>query len=130
VAAGAGIAAAAGAAAAMAASGNKDTGQPREETVAGTTPAVPAEPVGPAEPLHADTAAAGTTGTSGSVADLDDSRIGHPFDQTNGLVDTAGESDDTVAGENLSAAERDRDDNDLRRDDGGLPPVSGNLGQH
>jgi carbon monoxide dehydrogenase subunit G len=130
VAAGAGIAAAAGAAAAMAASGNKDTGQPREETVAGTTPAVPAEPVGPAEPLHADTAAAGTTGTSGSVADLDDSRIGHPFDQTNGLVDTAGESDDTVAGENLSAAERDRGDNDLRRDDGGLPPVSGNLGQH
>jgi hypothetical protein len=45
-------------------------------------------------------------------------------------VDTTGESDDTVAGENLSAAERNQDDNDLRRDDGGLPPVSGNLGQH
>ena len=130
VAAGAGIAAAAGAAAAMAASGNKDETEARDVTVTEATPAVPAEPVVPAEPLHADTAAAGSAGSSGSVADLDDGRIGHPFDQTNGLVDTAGESDDTVAGENLSAAERDRDDNDLRRDDGGLPPVSGNLGQH
>ena len=63
------------------------------------------------------------------MADLDDGRIGHPFDQTNGLVDATGESDETVTGENLSAAERDQDD-DLRRDDGGLPPVSGNLGQH
>ena len=74
--------------------------------------------------------AAGTTaaaGSSGSVADLDDSRIGHPFDQTNGLVDTMGESDDTVAGENRSAGERREGDRDT---DGGLPPVGGNLGGH
>lgn len=147
VAAGVGIAAAAGAAAAMAASGNKEDTEARDVTVTRTTTAVPAEPVVPAEPLTTgattgsaypgtgttDATTAGTTsgaGSSGSVADLDDGRIGHPFDQTNGLVDTAGESDDTVAGENHSAAEREQDDDDLRRDDGGLPPVSGNLGQH
>ncbi len=144
VAAGVGIAAAAGAAAAMAASSNKDNTETADVTVTETTPAVPAEPVVPAEPLTtgattgaADAGtgvpAAGTTaaaGSTGSVADLDDSRIGHQFDQTNGLVDTTGESDDTVVGENLSAGER-RQDDDLRRDsDGGLPPVGGNLGGH
>ena len=141
VAAGVGLAAAAGAAAVMAAGSNKDTAEARDVTVTETTPAVPAEPVVPAEPLTtgATTGAAdagtgvptaGTTpaaGSSGSVADLDDGRIGHPFDQTNGLVDTTGESDDTVAGENLSAGERREDD---RNTDGGLPPVGGNLGGH
>jgi len=144
VAAGAGIAAAAGAAAAMAASGNKDETEARDVTVTGTTPVAPAEPVVPAEPLTAGSTtgsadagvgvhAAGTTataGSTGSVADLGDDRIGHAFDQTNGLVDTTGESDETLEGENLSAAERDQDGNDLRRNDGGLPPVNGNLGQH
>ncbi|MEV7636905.1 SRPBCC family protein [Pseudarthrobacter enclensis] len=74
--------------------------------------------------------AAGTTaaaGSDGSVADLGDDRIGHPFDQTNGLVDTTGESDETAEGENLSAGERREDE---RRPDGGMPPVGGNLGQH
>ncbi|MDJ0458680.1 SRPBCC family protein [Arthrobacter sp. NQ7] len=141
VAAGVGIAAAAGAAAAMAAGANKD----KDATVTDTAHAVPAEPVVPAEPLttgstagsaeagtgiHAAGTTSGTTsgaGSSGSVADLDDGRIGHPFDQTNGLVDTTGESDDTLEGENLSAGERRADD---RRDDGGLPPVGGNLGGH
>ena len=67
------------------------------------------------------------TTTGGSVADLGDDRIGHQFDQTNGLVDTTGESDETREGETLSAGERRADQ---RRSDGGLPPVSGNLGQH
>ncbi|WP_457946658.1 SRPBCC family protein [Pseudarthrobacter sp. alpha12b] len=144
VAAGVGIAAAAGAAAAMAASGNKEETDRRDVTVTETTPVVPAEPIVPAEPLTtgattgaadagtgiSGTTAAGTTsaaGTSGSLADLDDGRIGHTFDQTNGLVDTTGESDDTLEGENLSAGERRQDD---RRTDGGLPPVGGNLGGH
>lgn len=139
VAAGLGVAAAAGAAAAVAASGNKGTTAAADETV---TPAAPGEPA-TVTPITTDTtttgAATGTTttdttttgttsaaGSSGSVADLDDGRIGHPFDQTNGLVDTTGESDDTLEGENLSAGERRADDHR----DGGLPPVGGNLGGH
>ena len=141
VAAGAGIAAAAGAAAAMAAGSSRDEAAARDASAASDAPAVPAEPVAPAEPLTTGaTAGAAETGTgahaggtvagadrSGTVADLGDDRIGHAFDQTNGLVDTSGESDDTVEGENLSAGERRSED---RTDDGGLPPVGGNLGGH
>lgn len=140
VAAGVGLAAAAGAAAAMAAGTNKGTTEAADETV---TPVNPAEPV-TVTPLTTDTtitdattgttgAGATTTGTTaaagstGSVADLGDDRIGHAFDQTNGLVDTTGESDETLEGENLSAGERRENE---RRPDGGLPPVGGNLGQH
>ncbi|WP_455835631.1 SRPBCC family protein [Pseudarthrobacter siccitolerans] len=135
VAAGVGLAAAAGAAAAMAAGTNKGTTEAADETV---TPVNPAEPV-TVTPLTTDTtttdATTGTTtsgttaaaGSTGSVADLGDDRIGHAFDQTNGLVDTTGESDETLEGENLSAGERRENE---RRPDGGLPPVGGNLGQH
>lgn len=135
VAAGLGVAAVAGAAAAMAAGGNKDTTEAAaDETV---TPVTPGEPV-TVTPIptdttttgFTDTATTGTTaaaGSTGSVADLGDDRIGHQFDQTNGLVDTTGESDETVEGENLSAAEREGDE---RRPDGGLPPIGGNLGTH
>ena len=52
------------------------------------------------------------------------SRFAHPFDQTNGLVDFEGESDETAEGEIQSAAERRRE----RR--GYLPPIDGNMGQH
>jgi uncharacterized protein YndB with AHSA1/START domain len=55
-------------------------------------------------------------------------RFAHPFDQTNGLVDFEGESDETADGENYSAAERLREQH--RRDDGHLPPMGGGLGQH
>jgi uncharacterized membrane protein len=145
VAAGLGVAAAAGAAAAMAAGGKKDTVEGADETVTPvvpgepvtvtpvptdtTTTAAPADTVTPAEPLTTSTTA-GTTaaaGSTGSVADLGNDRIGHAFDQTNGLVDTTGESDETLEGKNLSAGERREDE---RRPDGGLPPVGGNLGQH
>ncbi|ABK05053.1 cyclase/dehydrase [Arthrobacter sp. FB24] len=54
-------------------------------------------------------------------------RFAHPFDQTNGLVDFEGESDETAEGENYSAAERLREQ---RRHDGNLPPMGGGLGQH
>ena len=130
VAAGLGVAAAAGAAAAMAAGGNKETTAVADETV---TPVTPGEPV-TVTPIPTDTTTTDTTtgttaaaGSTGSVADLGNDRIGHAFDQTNGLVDTTGESDETAEGENLSAAERAGDD---RRRDGGLPPVGGNLGTH
>ncbi|WP_458779958.1 SRPBCC family protein [Arthrobacter sp. D3-16] len=134
VAAGLGVAAAAGAAAAMAAGGNKGETAAADETV---TPVAPGEPA-TVTPLTTDTTVTGTTttgttttgttaaaGSTGSVADLGDDRIGHAFDQTNGLVDTTGESDETLEGENLSAGERREQD---RRPDGGLPPVPG-IGQ-
>lgn len=54
-------------------------------------------------------------------------RFAHPFDQTNGLVDFEGESDETAEGENYSAAERLREQH---RRDGHLPPMGGGLGQH
>ncbi|ACL41369.1 cyclase/dehydrase [Pseudarthrobacter chlorophenolicus A6] len=159
VAAGVGVAAVAGAAAAMAASGTKETTVGADETVTPVTPGEPvtvtpiptdttadttgsgagvtgsgAGVTGSGAGVTSTTAAAGSTGSvtdgsvaDGSVADLGDDRIGHPFDQTNGLVDTTGESDETREGEEFSAGERREDE---RRPDGGLPPVSGNLGQH
>lgn len=53
-------------------------------------------------------------------------RFEHPFDQTGGLVDFEGDSDETEDGANYSAAERAR----RKRDEGNLPPFSGTLGQH
>jgi hypothetical protein len=53
-------------------------------------------------------------------------RFEHPFDQTNGLVDFEGESDETADGENYSSGERRR----RRHDDGRVPPFGGALGQH
>ncbi|WP_426228519.1 SRPBCC family protein [Pseudarthrobacter sp. DSP2-3-2b1] len=53
------------------------------------------------------------------------SRFSHPFDQTNGLVDFEGESDETAEGENYSAAERKA----RHRDEGYIlpPPTSGSF---
>jgi uncharacterized membrane protein len=121
MAAAAGVAAAAGAAAAMSAGTNKDAHEARDVTTPDAT--VPVEPVTvtpmPATPGTPGTTAADTSG--GSLADLGDDRIGHAFDQTNGLVDLEGESDETAEGEQLSAGERrDRDNRP-----GGLPPMAG-----
>jgi carbon monoxide dehydrogenase subunit G len=52
-------------------------------------------------------------------------RFGHVFDQTNGLVDFEGESDETAEGENYSAAER---KNRHDREDRMLPPNPGSTG--
>jgi uncharacterized membrane protein len=51
-------------------------------------------------------------------------RFAHPFDQTGGLVDLGGESDESAEGESHSRAER----KDPKSDDGGLPPLGGTLG--
>ncbi|KRE79442.1 SRPBCC family protein [Arthrobacter sp. Soil763] len=66
-------------------------------------------------------AAAGTTGAP------DTRPVGKPFDQTNGLVDTEGDSDETALSDTASEAER------RARTEGGpgtLPPAGGSLGQH
>ncbi|HEU4668127.1 MAG TPA: SRPBCC family protein [Arthrobacter sp.] len=53
-------------------------------------------------------------------------RFAHPFDQTGGLVDLEGESDETAEGESYSSAER----RTRQRKEGNLPPIDGSLGQH
>jgi hypothetical protein len=71
----------------------------------------------------------GTTETPAGTAKTgpEYNRFAHPFDQTNGLVDFEGESDETAEGENYSAAERQREQH---RRDGYIPPMGGGLGQH
>ncbi|KNH18288.1 cyclase [Arthrobacter sp. ZBG10] len=129
VAAGLGVAAAAGAVAAVGAATSK-----QDDTTRGTVPPVTVEPVpaagagSPAATPVVDVPVESTTpgtGSAGSVADLGDDRIGHTFDQTNGLVDTSGESDGTAEGDLASKGER---------EDGGLPavplpPINNNLRQ-
>lgn len=60
-----------------------------------------------------DTGATSSAGETGG-ATAPTSRFAHPFDQTNGLVDFEGESDETAEGESYSSSERkhrhDRDD--------------------
>ena len=134
--AGVGLAAAAVAGAA-AASGRKDDD-------AGT---VPAEASVPPTATHPAPTTVPPTGTSGSVfpgeglgqgdglaqdagrtADVTSTRPdAKPFDQTNGLVDTEGDSDGTARSDTASEAEREAGTN---RVTGTLPPAGGSLGQH
>lgn len=53
------------------------------------------------------------------------SRFAHPFDQTNGLIDFEGESDETADGDHHSSAERKKE---AERNDRYLPPLGGDLG--
>jgi ribosome-associated toxin RatA of RatAB toxin-antitoxin module len=124
VAAGVGIAAAAavGAAASMR---DKDTAPTPGTTMAPVPePTVPAVPPtnasGYVEPADVDN----TPLDAGSA--LSEDRIAKPFDQTNGLVDFEGDSDETAVSDTRSAAER----RDEQKRDGGLPPAAGSLGQH
>lgn len=132
MAAGMGVAAAAGAAAAMSAGTNKDAPQARDETITPPVQPVTVEPT-PVQPVPADSlgsttaapvagAAAGVSSMPGSSTGGTDRSPGQPFDQTNGLVDVEGESDETAEGDLRSAAER-RDENDP----GTIPPFGGNV---
>ena len=126
VAAGVGLAAAA-AAGVAAAAGGKD-----KETDAGTVPAAPRTPTPEVVP---------PTGTAGSVfpdeeymtaaAPASGQAVGQPettpFDQTNGLVDSAGDSDETALSDTRSAADRQRD---AEGGGGTVPPLGGTPGQH
>lgn len=124
VAAGVGVAAAA--AAGVAASMRDKDAEPARTTapVSGTPiSAVPAtDASGYVEPAEA----AGPASGVGSGSALSDDRIAKPFDQTNGLVDFEGDSDETADSDTRSAAER----RDQEKRDGGLPPAAGSLGQH
>jgi uncharacterized membrane protein len=121
VAAGVGVAAAA-AAGVAASMRDKDNGPAHSTTVPVTETPVSAVPATDAAGYVETVEPAGTaTGTG-----LSDERIGKPFDQTNGLVDFEGDSDETADSDTRSAAERRNEDNR----DGGLPPAAGSLGQH
>ncbi len=131
VAAGIGLAAAAAAAVgvAAAASGKDSTGKTEpggaevvapagtEQTYAGT----------PGHPITADDAVAG----SGHLPTAGGQNVvGHPFDQTNNLIDTGGDSDGTAESDTKSVADR---EGDADTGTGGLPPSlpGGNVsGQH
>jgi hypothetical protein len=73
------------------------------------------------------------TGTAGSVfpgenAPEEPARAaGHGFDQTNGLVDTNGESDGTALSDTASAGERERS---TEKGPGPVPPTGGTSGLH
>jgi carbon monoxide dehydrogenase subunit G len=122
--AGVGIAAAAAAGVAAAAA-NKESGPeaPPQATLspeAGTVPPTGTSgSVFPGEGLPRDTTRAGE-GTAGRAE-------AKPFDQTNGLVDTEGDSDGTAVGETSSAADR---ASAPERGPGPVPPAGGSLGQH
>jgi ribosome-associated toxin RatA of RatAB toxin-antitoxin module len=133
VAAAAGVAAVAGAAAAMS-GGKKDDTDARDVTVTPVAP-VADEPVRAGEPtpirhVPSDTVTGTTTtagaGSAASTVGGGERSPGHPFDQTNGLVDFDGESDETADGETRSAGQR-REDSTVT---GNVPPLGGNLGQH
>jgi hypothetical protein len=63
------------------------------------------------------------TGSAGAISDASSDpsaeRIARPFDQTNGLADTMGESDEMAGSEAKSAADREKEDGD----DGTVPPI-------
>ena len=135
VAAGVGVAAAA-AAGAVAATRSGESHTDTTVPVAGdtATPAVTpayADPAYPADTTGATgtAGAAGTLGATGAAGGsaLADETIAHPFDQTNGLIDDEGDSDETAASDTLSAADRDETED---RGPGTLPPAGGTLGQH
>jgi hypothetical protein len=68
----------------------------------------------------------GRTGAAGALAfSAENNRFAHLFDQTNGLVDVEGESDETADGEIYSAAERKQEE---KHSEAYLPPMGGNLG--
>jgi ribosome-associated toxin RatA of RatAB toxin-antitoxin module len=131
--AGVGLAAAA-AAGVAAATGNKDSADE-------ASPAAPGSPA----PLAVPPTAVPPTGTAGSVfpgeqdsldpdlttgvtADATPGRrAAEPFDQSNGLVDTAGDSDGTAVSDTASAAERQAP---TERGQGIIPPSGGSAGQH
>jgi Polyketide cyclase / dehydrase and lipid transport len=80
-------------------------------------------------PGTAGGAAAGTaaSGSSEMAERVPYNRFQHPFDQTGGLVDFEGESDETAEGEIYSSAERRREEG---RNKGYFPPFGGNLGRY
>jgi ribosome-associated toxin RatA of RatAB toxin-antitoxin module len=132
VAAGVGLAAAAAVGVAAAARGKEsdDTARAEDVGAAPRTGAVSPEQLPPTGTSGSVFPPAGTASGSGvgTAEPLTDRAATHPFDQTNGLVDAAGDSDGTVASDTRSAAERE-DKSD--KAPGTIPPnlAAGNTGQ-
>ncbi|MCU1519939.1 MAG: cyclase [Arthrobacter sp.] len=123
VVAGVGLAAAA-AAGVAAATGNKDSSADAVPTAPGSpVPAAvpPTSTAGSVFPVGQD--APGANPTTGGPADR---RAAESFDQGNGLVDTAGDSDGTAVSDTSSAAQRQKA---AERGQGIVPPAGGSLGQ-
>jgi ribosome-associated toxin RatA of RatAB toxin-antitoxin module len=128
--AGVGLAAAA-AAGVAAATGRKDTaegtatGKPAAPAPTSVPPTGTSGSVFPGEGLPTCGELGYDSGTvaTGSVGRSD----AKPFDQTNGLVDTEGDSDGTAMSDTLSAADREAE---IERGSGPVPPAGGSLGQH
>ena len=113
-AAGVGVAAAAAAGVAAAAGSKKST-----DTEA-TTVDVPVVPVEDTTPPDV-TPVVGGAPVDVAPETASERPLGEPFDQTNGLTDTTGDSDGLAASDTRSAVERDEDD---RTADGYMPPGS------
>jgi ribosome-associated toxin RatA of RatAB toxin-antitoxin module len=132
VAAGVGLAAAAAVGVAAAARGKEsdDTARAEDVGAAPRTGAVSPEQLPPTGTSGSVFPPAGTASGSGvgTAEPLTDHAATHPFDQTNGLVDAAGDSDGTAASDTRSAAERE-DKSD--KAPGTIPPnlAAGNTGQ-
>lgn len=124
VVAGVGLAAAAAAGVAAATRHQEPADDPAPGTVH-TTPPASVPPTGtagsvfPGEGLPQD-----TPPPADAMVGRSDAK---PFDQTNGLVDTAGESDGTALSDTTSEGERERGLGDRP---GPVPPAGGSLGQH
>jgi uncharacterized membrane protein len=69
--------------------------------------------------------AAETPGAEPAAEPRPYNRFEHPFDQTGGLVDFEGDSDETAEGDNYSSAER----RSRHHDQGYIPPLGGTPGQ-
>ncbi|ASN21576.1 SRPBCC family protein [Arthrobacter sp. YN] len=102
---------------------------PETGTTAGTTAAPAAGSGTAAGTTAAPAAGSGTTAVSGTAATESTPIIDpvtHPFDQTNGLADVDGDSDETAESDTRSAAERTEDED---RGPGFIPPMGGLPGQ-
>lgn len=118
VAAGVGVAAAAAAGVAAAAQ-SKDKGMEEDVTRVDTS-RTDAAPATGASMTGSSGMGTGTAGAmSDAASDPSAERISRPFDQTNGLADTLGESDEMAGSETKSAADRQKEDGD----DGTVPPI-------
>jgi len=132
LAAGVGVAAAAavGVAAATRGKETEDTTPVRDIPDTTRTGTVTSEQIPPTGTSGAVFPPAGTTSGTGVTAGepLADRAATHPFDQTNGLVDVEGDSDETAASDTRSAAEREER---ADKGPGTIPPnlAAGNTGQ-
>ena len=118
-----GLAAAAAAGVAAVAGRKDDTASPQRTDATAVPPLPPTGTAGSVFPGEGLPPA--STRDADEAVDRFDAK---PFDQTNGLVDTEGDSDGTAVSDTSSAA--DRGIGTEKRGQGPVPPAGGSLGQH